>query len=130
MLRVGRQACLWGHPPPSPPSPGRGIPQPPPPPDWGWWEMLHPTTEGRCCLATAGQYYSRYAGGLFGTVNSLSLSSLSQSHSLSQDFSQSFAFTLGISQGWAVDPSEVVLRPTLSGPRHVKGRAESPPTGL
>ena len=102
VLRVGRQACLWGHPPPSPPSPGRASLSPLHRRTGAGGEMLfHPTTEGAVLLGHCGQYYSRYAGAWplpavlqqvrRGTLRDcepgLSLSSLSQSHSLSQDFS-------------------------------------------
>lgn len=106
VLRVGRQACLWGHPPPSPPSPGRASLSPLHRRTGAGGEMLfHPTTEGAVLLGHCGQYYSRYAGGLFGTVNPAFLCPLSHSHTPSPRISQSFAFTLGNFQGWAVDPS-------------------------
>ena len=69
-----------------------------------------PLLRGRAPLSLCRQYYSRCTRGLFLTVNlSLPLPivscSLSHSHTPSPRISQSFAFTLGNLQGWAVDPS-------------------------
>lgn len=119
VLRVGRRACLWGHPPPSPPSPGRAPLSPLHRRTGAGGEMLfHPTTEGAVPLGHCGQYYSRYTGGLFGTVNPAFLCSLSHSqHSLSQDFSV-LCFHSWESPGLGCGSiQKVVLTPHLVGPK-------------
>lgn len=121
---MGRQACLWGHPPPSPPS-RAGIPQPLPPPDWGWWgdafiPLLRAVLLGHC-----GQYYSRYAGGLFGTVDPAFHLSLTVTLPL-PGFLSPLLSLLGISRaGLWIHIEGCANAPPCRAQDTVKGRAES-----
>lgn len=128
VLRVGRRACLWGHPPPSPPSPGRAPLSPLHRRTGAGGEMLfHPTTEGAVPLGHCRQYYSKYAGAwplravlqqvYRGTLRDcepgLSLFSLSQSTLPLPGFLSPLLSLLGISRAglWI----------------HPEGRANAPP---